>query len=98
MQAIIFTLLKCYASNFALQSTVAFLAAVFMPYLNGRKITSVSLLPLPSHHVQTAQSVYGLAEEGTQSQSPIHTPLHHCRKGTKEDVEKEVKNLSQFRK
>lgn len=38
-----------------------------------------------------SQSVYGLAEEGTQSQSPIHTPSHHCRKGTKEDVEKEVK-------
>uniref|UniRef100_A0A4W6C208 Regulator of G protein signaling 6 n=1 Tax=Lates calcarifer TaxID=8187 RepID=A0A4W6C208_LATCA len=31
------------------------------------------------------KSVYGLAEEGTQSQSPIHTPSHHCRKGTKED-------------
>uniref|UniRef100_A0A672FEH3 Regulator of G protein signaling 6 n=1 Tax=Salarias fasciatus TaxID=181472 RepID=A0A672FEH3_SALFA len=39
------------------------------------------------------KSVYGVAEEGTQSQSPIHTPSHHCRKGTKEDVEKEV-NLS----
>ncbi|XP_031717322.1 regulator of G-protein signaling 6-like isoform X1 [Anarrhichthys ocellatus] len=36
------------------------------------------------------KSVYGLAEEGTPSQSPIHTPLHHCRKGTKEDVEKEI--------
>ncbi|XP_018546355.1 regulator of G-protein signaling 6 [Lates calcarifer] len=36
------------------------------------------------------KSVYGLAEEGTQSQSPIHTPSHHCRKGTKEDVEKEI--------
>uniref|UniRef100_A0A673CT91 Regulator of G protein signaling 6 n=1 Tax=Sphaeramia orbicularis TaxID=375764 RepID=A0A673CT91_9TELE len=36
------------------------------------------------------KSVYGLAEEGTQSQSPIHTPSHHSRKGTKEDVEKEV--------
>lgn len=34
--------------------------------------------------------MYGLAEEGTQSQSPIHTPSHHYRKGTKEDVEKEV--------
>uniref|UniRef100_A0A669DLZ7 Regulator of G protein signaling 6 n=1 Tax=Oreochromis niloticus TaxID=8128 RepID=A0A669DLZ7_ORENI len=37
------------------------------------------------------KSVYGVIEEGTQSQSPIHTPSHHCRKGTKEDVEKEVK-------
>ncbi|KAM7395150.1 hypothetical protein PAMA_006753 [Pampus argenteus] len=36
------------------------------------------------------KSVYGLAEEGTQSQSPKHTPSHHCRKGTKEDVEKEI--------
>lgn len=36
------------------------------------------------------QSVYGVAEEGPQSQSPVHTPSHHCRKGTKEDVEKEV--------
>ncbi|XP_005731220.1 regulator of G-protein signaling 6-like [Pundamilia nyererei] len=36
------------------------------------------------------KSVYGVIEEGTQSQSPIHTPLHHCRKGTKEDVEKEI--------
>uniref|UniRef100_A0A673CLT7 Regulator of G protein signaling 6 n=1 Tax=Sphaeramia orbicularis TaxID=375764 RepID=A0A673CLT7_9TELE len=36
------------------------------------------------------KSVYGLAEEGTQSQSPIHTPSHHSRKGTKEDVEKEI--------
>uniref|UniRef100_A0A3Q3KER1 RGS domain-containing protein n=1 Tax=Monopterus albus TaxID=43700 RepID=A0A3Q3KER1_MONAL len=36
------------------------------------------------------KSVYGLVEEGTQSQSPIHTPSHHCRKGTKEDVEKEI--------
>ncbi len=35
--------------------------------------------------------MYGVAEEGSQSQSPIHTPSHHCRKGTKEDVEKEVK-------
>uniref|UniRef100_A0A668SC86 Regulator of G protein signaling 6 n=1 Tax=Oreochromis aureus TaxID=47969 RepID=A0A668SC86_OREAU len=35
-------------------------------------------------------SVYGVIEEGTQSQSPIHTPSHHCRKGTKEDVEKEI--------
>uniref|UniRef100_A0A3B5AEP4 Regulator of G-protein signaling 6-like n=1 Tax=Stegastes partitus TaxID=144197 RepID=A0A3B5AEP4_9TELE len=37
------------------------------------------------------KSVYGLAEEGTQSQSPVQTPSHHCRKGTKEDVEKEVR-------
>lgn len=37
-----------------------------------------------------SQSVYGLTEEGPQSQSPVHTPSHHCRKGTKEDVEKEV--------
>uniref|UniRef100_A0A3Q2XIM9 Regulator of G protein signaling 6 n=1 Tax=Hippocampus comes TaxID=109280 RepID=A0A3Q2XIM9_HIPCM len=36
------------------------------------------------------KSVYGLAEEGTQSRSPIHTPSHHSRKGTKEDVEKEI--------
>uniref|UniRef100_A0A3Q2R0J2 Regulator of G protein signaling 6 n=1 Tax=Fundulus heteroclitus TaxID=8078 RepID=A0A3Q2R0J2_FUNHE len=36
------------------------------------------------------KSVYGVVEEGTQSQSPIHTLLHHCRKGTKEDVEKEI--------
>ncbi|XP_032398306.1 regulator of G-protein signaling 6 [Etheostoma spectabile] len=36
------------------------------------------------------KSVYGLVEEGTQSRSPIHTPSHHCRKGTKEDVEKEI--------
>lgn len=37
------------------------------------------------------KSVYGLVEEGTQCQSPIHTPSHHCsRKGTKEDVEKEI--------
>ncbi|CAI5684124.1 regulator of G-protein signaling 6 [Oreochromis niloticus] len=36
------------------------------------------------------KSVYGVIEEGTQSQSPIHTPSHHCRKGTKEDVEKEI--------
>uniref|UniRef100_A0A3P8SGM7 Regulator of G protein signaling 6 n=1 Tax=Amphiprion percula TaxID=161767 RepID=A0A3P8SGM7_AMPPE len=36
------------------------------------------------------KSVYGVAEEGTQSQSPVQTPSHHCRKGTKEDVEKEV--------
>ena len=59
-----------------------------------RENNSISLLllpPLRPHHVQTDQSVYGLAEEGTQSQSPIHTPSHHCRKGTKEDVEKEVK-------
>lgn len=37
-----------------------------------------------------SQSVYGVAEEGLQSPSPVHTPSHHCRKGTKEDVEKEV--------
>uniref|UniRef100_A0A8C5NG45 Regulator of G-protein signaling 6-like n=1 Tax=Gouania willdenowi TaxID=441366 RepID=A0A8C5NG45_GOUWI len=36
------------------------------------------------------KSVYGLVEEGTQSQSPTHTPSHLCRKGTKEDVEKEI--------
>uniref|UniRef100_A0A3Q0RV59 Regulator of G protein signaling 6 n=1 Tax=Amphilophus citrinellus TaxID=61819 RepID=A0A3Q0RV59_AMPCI len=36
------------------------------------------------------KSVYGVIEEGTQSHSPIHTPSHHCRKGTKEDVEKEI--------
>ncbi|XP_061668189.1 regulator of G-protein signaling 6-like isoform X1 [Syngnathoides biaculeatus] len=36
------------------------------------------------------KSVYGLAEEGTQSRSPIHTPSHPSRKGTKEDVEKEI--------
>ncbi|XP_061560848.1 regulator of G-protein signaling 6 isoform X1 [Phycodurus eques] len=36
------------------------------------------------------KSVYGLAEEGTQSRSPIHTPSHRSRKGTKEDVEKEI--------
>ncbi|XP_040920186.1 regulator of G-protein signaling 6-like [Toxotes jaculatrix] len=36
------------------------------------------------------KSVYGLVEEGTQSQSPMHTPAHQCRKGTKEDVEKEI--------
>ncbi|XP_019953217.1 regulator of G-protein signaling 6-like [Paralichthys olivaceus] len=36
------------------------------------------------------KSVYGLAEEGTQAQSPIHTPSHLSRKGTKEDVEKEI--------
>uniref|UniRef100_A0AAQ4RKY4 Regulator of G protein signaling 6 n=1 Tax=Gasterosteus aculeatus aculeatus TaxID=481459 RepID=A0AAQ4RKY4_GASAC len=35
------------------------------------------------------KSVYGLAEEATQSQSPVHTPLQLCRKGTKEDVKKE---------
>uniref|UniRef100_A0AAQ4PC32 Regulator of G protein signaling 6 n=1 Tax=Gasterosteus aculeatus aculeatus TaxID=481459 RepID=A0AAQ4PC32_GASAC len=39
------------------------------------------------------KSVYGLAEEATQSQSPVHTPLQLCRKGTKEDVKKEVKIL-----
>uniref|UniRef100_A0A8D3BDD2 Regulator of G protein signaling 6 n=1 Tax=Scophthalmus maximus TaxID=52904 RepID=A0A8D3BDD2_SCOMX len=36
------------------------------------------------------KSVYGLAEEGSQCQSPVHTPSHLCRKGTKEDVEKEI--------
>ncbi|XP_068432993.1 regulator of G-protein signaling 6-like [Clinocottus analis] len=36
------------------------------------------------------KSVYGLVEEGTQSQSPMHTPSHHCSKGTKEDIEKEI--------
>uniref|UniRef100_A0A3B4TMZ6 Regulator of G protein signaling 6 n=2 Tax=Seriola dumerili TaxID=41447 RepID=A0A3B4TMZ6_SERDU len=36
------------------------------------------------------KSVYGVAEEGTQSQSPIHTPSHQYRKDTKEDVEKEI--------
>uniref|UniRef100_G3NZ41 Regulator of G protein signaling 6 n=1 Tax=Gasterosteus aculeatus aculeatus TaxID=481459 RepID=G3NZ41_GASAC len=36
------------------------------------------------------KSVYGLAEEATQSQSPVHTPLQLCRKGTKEDVKKEI--------
>ncbi|KAM3861192.1 regulator of G-protein signaling 6-like [Diretmus argenteus] len=36
------------------------------------------------------KSVYGVAEEATQCQSPVHTPSHHCRKGTKEDVEKEI--------
>ncbi|XP_008282779.1 regulator of G-protein signaling 6-like [Stegastes partitus] len=41
------------------------------------------------------KSVYGLAEEGTQSQSPVQTPSHHCRKGTKEDVEKEILFLNQ---
>lgn len=56
----------------------------YMLYLS---ITALLL----SSHVQMAQSVYGLVEEGTQSQSPIHTPSHHCRKGTKEDVEKEVR-------
>ncbi|XP_053301179.1 regulator of G-protein signaling 6 isoform X2 [Pleuronectes platessa] len=39
-------------------------------------------------------SVYGLAEEGTQAQSPIHTPSHLGRKGTKEDVEKEISFLN----
>ncbi|KAM6915712.1 regulator of G-protein signaling 6-like [Xenentodon cancila] len=39
------------------------------------------------------KSVYGLAEEGTQSHSPITTPSHHCRKGTKDDVEKEISFL-----
>ncbi|KAM9704271.1 regulator of G-protein signaling 6-like isoform 1-T2 [Menidia menidia] len=36
------------------------------------------------------KSVYGLAEEGTQSKSPVHTPVLLGRKGTKEDVEKEI--------
>ncbi|XP_072218686.1 regulator of G-protein signaling 6 [Leuresthes tenuis] len=40
------------------------------------------------------KSVYGLAEEGTQCQSPVHIPLIHCRKGTKEDVEKEISFLN----
>lgn len=88
MQAIIFKLLKSFPSNFTIQPTVA---AFSMPNVHGRKIISLLCLPpLPRHH----QSVYGVAEEGAQSQSPIHTPSHHCRKGTKEDVEKEVKNLS----
>ncbi|XP_061563028.1 regulator of G-protein signaling 6-like [Cololabis saira] len=39
------------------------------------------------------KSVYGLVEEGTQSHSPIQTPSHLCRKGTKEDVEKEISFL-----
>uniref|UniRef100_A0A3P9JCJ8 Regulator of G protein signaling 6 n=1 Tax=Oryzias latipes TaxID=8090 RepID=A0A3P9JCJ8_ORYLA len=39
------------------------------------------------------KSVYGLTEEGKQSQSPIHTFLQHCPKGTKEDVEKEISFL-----
>ncbi|KAF6732251.1 Regulator of G-protein signaling 6 [Oryzias melastigma] len=39
------------------------------------------------------KSVYGITEEGKQSQSPVHTPLQHCRKGTKEDVEKEISFL-----
>uniref|UniRef100_A0A8C5B5Y1 Regulator of G protein signaling 6 n=1 Tax=Gadus morhua TaxID=8049 RepID=A0A8C5B5Y1_GADMO len=36
------------------------------------------------------KSVYGLAEEPTQVQSPVHGPVHNARKGTKEDLEKEV--------
>uniref|UniRef100_A0A1A8E2G2 Regulator of G-protein signalling 6 n=1 Tax=Nothobranchius kadleci TaxID=1051664 RepID=A0A1A8E2G2_NOTKA len=40
------------------------------------------------------KSVYGVVEDGVQSQSPIHTTSHHCRKGTKEDVEKEILFLS----
>uniref|UniRef100_A0A8C2WRE5 Regulator of G protein signaling 6 n=1 Tax=Cyclopterus lumpus TaxID=8103 RepID=A0A8C2WRE5_CYCLU len=36
------------------------------------------------------KSVYGLTEEGTPSQSPIRTPSHHCRKGTKEELQKEI--------
>uniref|UniRef100_A0A8C7Y3I6 Regulator of G protein signaling 6 n=1 Tax=Oryzias sinensis TaxID=183150 RepID=A0A8C7Y3I6_9TELE len=39
------------------------------------------------------KSVYGLTEEGKQSQSPIHTFFQHCPKGTKEDVEKEISFL-----
>uniref|UniRef100_A0AAZ3P7I1 Regulator of G-protein signaling 6 n=1 Tax=Oncorhynchus tshawytscha TaxID=74940 RepID=A0AAZ3P7I1_ONCTS len=35
------------------------------------------------------KSVYGLIEEG-QSQSPVHRPSQLARKGTKEDVEKEI--------
>uniref|UniRef100_A0A8K9VFG1 Regulator of G protein signaling 6 n=1 Tax=Oncorhynchus mykiss TaxID=8022 RepID=A0A8K9VFG1_ONCMY len=35
------------------------------------------------------KSVYGLIEEG-QSQSPVHIPSQLARKGTKEDVEKEI--------
>lgn len=34
--------------------------------------------------------MYSVTEEGPQSQSPVHTPSHQGRKGTKEDVEKEV--------
>lgn len=41
--------------------------------------------------VLMVQTVYGVVEDGVQSQSPVHTSLHHCRKGTKEDVEKEVR-------
>uniref|UniRef100_A0A8C6WYT3 Regulator of G protein signaling 6 n=1 Tax=Neogobius melanostomus TaxID=47308 RepID=A0A8C6WYT3_9GOBI len=40
------------------------------------------------------KSVYGLSEEGSQSQSPIHIPSHQGRKGTKEDVEKEIHFLN----
>lgn len=40
------------------------------------------------------KSVYGLSEEVPQSHSPIHTPSHHSRKGTKEDVEKEIQFLN----
>uniref|UniRef100_A0A8C5A0A3 Regulator of G protein signaling 6 n=1 Tax=Gadus morhua TaxID=8049 RepID=A0A8C5A0A3_GADMO len=36
------------------------------------------------------KSVYGLAEEPTQVQSPVHGPVHNARKGTKEDLEKEI--------
>lgn len=75
-----------------MQSTVASWAIVFMDHIKSRgKKYLLYLPPLLSHHDQMVQSVYGVAEEGTQSQSPIHTPVHHCRKGTKEDVEKEVK-------
>uniref|UniRef100_A0AAV2KCU0 Regulator of G-protein signaling 6 n=1 Tax=Knipowitschia caucasica TaxID=637954 RepID=A0AAV2KCU0_KNICA len=40
------------------------------------------------------KSVYGVCEEGPPSQSPIHTPALHSRKGTKEDVEKEIQFLN----
>lgn len=67
----------------------------------GPTFETVRLIPLPlpvilSFHLQMAQSVYGLVEEGTQSRSPVHTPSHHCRKGTKEDVEKEVDVVSHY--
>lgn len=50
----------------------------------------VSAKALVTSVCSVSQSVYGVSEEGPQSQSPVHTPLHHRRKGTKEDVEKEV--------
>lgn len=56
--------------------------------------TLLSLLALEkSAHlfVPMVQTVYGVVEDGVQSQSPVHTSLHLCRKGTKEDVEKEVR-------